>query len=382
MQRKKILILTPFPYVDEPSMGGTVTWVTGVLEELVKYKKFDTHILTVSDSIKEYTIKKRYGVTVHYEPSPKYFPALIKGTTIDNYRLLRRIRKIKPDLVHPYITLPPYGSASLFSGFPVVLSISGVVRNEAATYLGKKGMFRKLLNVPLEKFTLKRMKTIIVETPYVADSIKEMTKGNIYIIPTGIVGGFFNLKKKPQSNRLLILAGIEPRKGHHVLFKAVNTLKKDFPLLKLYVVGRVRNQAYYKQLVDYVNENDLSKNIIFTGLIPDEEVFKQMSKCTLLISSSFEESQSNVLGEAMAFGTPIVASNSGGCTYSIDDGITGYIVPKGDHEALAEKIGKLLKDNKLRGEMSIESKKAAKQKFLSKNLVKKIVGVYDGILGN
>jgi len=133
MQRKKILILTPFPYVDEPSMGGTVTWVTGVLEELVKYKKFDIHILTVSDSIKEYTIKKRYGVTVHYEPSPKYFPALIKGTTIDNYRLLRRIRKIKPDLVHPYITLPPYGSASLFSGFPVVLSISGVVRNEAAT---------------------------------------------------------------------------------------------------------------------------------------------------------------------------------------------------------------------------------------------------------
>lgn len=380
MERKKILILSTFPYVGEPNMGGTVTWVTGVLEELIKYKQFDIHILAPSTSVKKYTVKESHGVTVHYEPSSKRIPALIKGTTTDNYRMYRRIKKIKPDLVHPYNTMPPYGSASLFSGFPVVLSVSGVVRNEAATYIGGKGFFRRMLNLPIERFTLKRMKTIIVETPYVADSIKGMTKGKVHVIPTGIGENFFTLKKKPESNRLLILAGIEPRKGHHVLFKAINILKKDFPSLKLYVVGRVRDQDYNKKVVDYVKENNLGENIIFTGLISDEEVMEHMSKCSLLISSSFEESQSNVLGEAMACGTPIVATNSGGCTYSIDNGVTGFIVPKGDHKELAEKIKKLLGDDKLRKKMSIESKKAAKHKFYNENLVKRIVDVYDNVL--
>jgi D-inositol-3-phosphate glycosyltransferase len=59
--------------------------------------------------------------------------------------------------------------------------------------------------------------------------------------------------------------------------------------------------------------------------------------------------------EAMACGTPVIASKVGGLSFTVQDGITGFHVPERDPEALAEKISLLLKDHDLRCRLSAQA---------------------------
>jgi D-inositol-3-phosphate glycosyltransferase len=59
--------------------------------------------------------------------------------------------------------------------------------------------------------------------------------------------------------------------------------------------------------------------------------------------------------EAMACGSPVVASRVGGLTTTIKDGVTGHLVPEGDAEALASRLQQLLSDHRERDRMSAEA---------------------------
>jgi D-inositol-3-phosphate glycosyltransferase len=65
--------------------------------------------------------------------------------------------------------------------------------------------------------------------------------------------------------------------------------------------------------------------------------------------------------EAMACGTPVIASEIGGLAYLIQDGVTGFHVPAQDPESLAEKICLLLTNEELHKEMSVASVQYARQ---------------------
>src|ERR671936_2851919 len=67
--------------------------------------------------------------------------------------------------------------------------------------------------------------------------------------------------------------------------------------------------------------------------------------------------------EAMASGLPIVASDTGGLPEMVDDGRTGFLVPVGDAEALAQRLALLLSDDQLCGRMSSASRERVRQRF-------------------
>ena len=67
----------------------------------------------------------------------------------------------------------------------------------------------------------------------------------------------------------------------------------------------------------------------------------------IVYPSSVEEPFGLAMLEAMASGKPIVVTNSGGMPEIIQNDVNGYVVPKGNHEALANKIIKLLSCEKL-----------------------------------
>jgi len=75
------------------------------------------------------------------------------------------------------------------------------------------------------------------------------------------------------------------------------------------------------------------------------------SAATVVVVPSHYESFGMVALEAMACGTPVVASDVGGLAYLVKDGSTGFTVPVGDPYALADRLTQLLIDQELRTRM-------------------------------
>jgi glycosyltransferase involved in cell wall biosynthesis len=71
----------------------------------------------------------------------------------------------------------------------------------------------------------------------------------------------------------------------------------------------------------------------------------------------------NTVLEALACGTPAVATAVGGIPEQVEDGRSGYLVPAGDAPALAERLTQLLSDHELRGRMGIQAAEAARRRF-------------------
>ena len=78
--------------------------------------------------------------------------------------------------------------------------------------------------------------------------------------------------------------------------------------------------------------------------------------------------------EALACGTPVVAMAMGGIPEQVKEGVTGYLTPPGDAEALAAQIVRLLQDDELRQEMGGQAAEDAKKSFDLRSRWKSIRG--------
>jgi glycosyltransferase involved in cell wall biosynthesis len=94
-----------------------------------------------------------------------------------------------------------------------------------------------------------------------------------------------------------------------------------------------------------------------------------------------EASQSGVIPTAYGFKKPVVVTSAGSIPEIVDDGITGFIVPPKDVNALAEAIIKLLKDRELRRKMGENAYKKLKKDLSWDNIAEKTIQVYKETIG-
>ena len=93
---------------------------------------------------------------------------------------------------------------------------------------------------------------------------------------------------------------------------------------------------------------------------------------------SHYESFGMVALEAMAMGTPVIASEVGGLAYVVRDGFNGFLVPRRNAEALAARIADLLNDQPLRQQLSRNAQRYARDYDWS-HIAQRIAGVYDEV---
>jgi D-inositol-3-phosphate glycosyltransferase len=93
---------------------------------------------------------------------------------------------------------------------------------------------------------------------------------------------------------------------------------------------------------------------------------------------SLYESFGMVALEAMASGTPVIASEVGGLGYLVQDGVTGYTIPDSDPGMLCEKLSKLLGDNELRSAMGKRAADYANE-YAWEKITSSIIKVYDEV---
>lgn len=374
----KIAILTQYPLNPKYIRGGVESSMVGLIEELKKFDDLQIHVVTSTKFIDIEKVVNNDNLTIHYVPSPK-LPQLTTSLTIDQYKLKRKIYEINPDLVNAHMTAPLYGFPALKTKYPVIVTVHGILSEEAKTWNGLLGIVKRKIFVPMENYTLKNSKFISAVSPYVEERIKDKCKAKIFVIPNGISLDKFEVENNTIDNRLLTVGGIEPRKGLLNLLAAINIVKKENPSVKLHIVGRVRKERYFDSLKKYIKQNDLQSQIIFKGPLPDEELKKEYSECSLFVFPSREESQGIVLLEAMAAGKAVVATKVGGIPYVVENHKTGLLVEYGNVQELARAITLLLKDKNMRHNLGKCGKKIA-NKYINRDVAEEYHKVYERIM--
>ena len=197
------------------------------------------------------------------------------------------------------------------------------------------------------------------------DYVNTFFPSDYTIIPNGIDTHHFNNHTTPIDTfkdgklNILFVGRLEKRKGFDYLLKAYKLVKQEVPDCRLIAVGpgvRLRNK-YEKR----ASKNGL-KDVIFTGYATYSDLPRYYTTADIVcFPATGRESFGIVLLEAMAVGKPIVASDIGGYSSVLSDGVEGIAVPPRDANKLAEAILKLGTDEKLRQQMGARGKPKATQ---------------------
>jgi D-inositol-3-phosphate glycosyltransferase len=157
----------------------------------------------------------------------------------------------------------------------------------------------------------------------------------------------------PEDKLILFVGRIQPLKGIDVLMKALGLIKQQEPKLLdnvcVSIIGGAPQpdaeieQAEFDRLETLRADLGIGDLITFLGAKDQDKLVHYYSAAEMVVMPSHYESFGMVALEAMACGTPIIASDVGGLSFSIEDGFNGYLVPGKDPQALAEKIRMLLK---------------------------------------
>lgn len=174
-----------------------------------------------------------------------------------------------------------------------------------------------------------------------------------------------------------------PWKGHRVFLRAVRAIRDRVPRVRALVIGGQPpgGEAYVQQLVAQAAELGISDRVTFTGF--REDVADLLPALDVVVHASVEpEPFGRVITEAMAMKRPVVASAAGGPVEIIEDGRSGYLVPPGDHEALADRVVELLKDPSLAAQIGERAAREVARRFSAEAHARLMEELYERVLGS
>ncbi len=171
----------------------------------------------------------------------------------------------------------------------------------------------------------------------------------------------------PPDHRMILFVGrIQPLKGIDILIRALAVAKQREPKLLgdvcLCLIGGDPNpdseveQAELERIQKLEAELDLGDLVTRLGAKDQDTLVYYYSAAEMVVMPSLYESFGMVALEAMACGTPVIASDVGGLSLNIEDGYNGYLVPGQNPQALAEKIILLLRYPILREQLAEQAR--------------------------
>lgn len=177
---------------------------------------------------------------------------------------------------------------------------------------------------------------------------------------------------------VLFVGRLEKRKGFKYLLQAFRFVKAAVPDARLLVVGKY-DEEDLEPFVWYVKHHEL-EDVHFLGYVEGEELphyYRTADVCC--VPSTGFESFGIVLLEAMASGTPIVATSIEGYRSVLTDGNEGRLVPPGDVDELASATIALLNDPDLRRRMG-RAGQATAQQYQWETISRRILEYYETLL--
>ena len=270
------------------------------------------------------------------------------------------LKEVKPDLVLTYTIKPNIygGLACRMAHIPYAVNITGL-----GSAIENGGWLKKFV-LALYKPALKGARVVFFENAGNRDTLEATG-----VVPKGrdvvLNGAGVNLEDYPYQSypqegavRFLFVGRVMHEKGVDELFAAAKRMKQEYgDGVEFHIVGSF--EEGYKPLMDELEKAGVVK---YHGYQSDMKRFYAMASCVVL--PSYHEGMSNVLLEAAASGRPLITSDIPGCREAAEDGVSGYLCPARDADALCEAMRRFVElPENWRGEMGRRGRARMEQRF-------------------
>jgi D-inositol-3-phosphate glycosyltransferase len=322
---------------------------------------------------------------------------------VDGVQQFAREKNIKYDIIHSHYWMSGIAAASLsdlWAGVPIIhmFHTLGEMKNRIArSDSEREGSYR----LDGERQVLGRAKRVVVATVAEQTQLRFLYRANaskMKIIPPGVdVCHFYPIPAdeakafiglKPEDRMILFVGRIEPLKGIDTLIEAMSHLKfkdKKGPV-HLAIIGGdptvdVQDMnSEMARLQKMCDDLAMGQTVVFLGKRGQDTLPYYYSAAEVVVMPSLYESFGMVALEAMACGTPVVASEVGGLGFLVKNGETGFTVPDSDPMILGDKLSLLLEDDVLRAKMGEQAVKHA-QHYSWENIAAQMIDLYKDVLG-
>lgn len=160
------------------------------------------------------------------------------------------------------------------------------------------------------------------------------------VIRCGVDARFFGQgAPTPDSSRLVCIARLGEQKGHMVLLDAIHRLRQEGTAVELTLIGDGPLRADIESAIQRLG---LGSSIKLEGWRDERRVREAIAESRALVLPSFAEGLPVVLMEALALGRPVVATYVAGIPELVEPGLSGWLVPAGSVDALADALRAVL----------------------------------------
>ncbi len=310
------------------------------------------------------------GIVVHLIPNMVQPIAPVKDLrAVMEIRAL--LKRLKPDLVHAHTSKAGLLArfAGAISGIPVVFT--------AHTWSFAEGINRKqkFIALPLERIAGHGSRIITVSESNRLLALSRGVSGEQSM--TTVWNGIPDTPRRadPGSRgtvRILMVARFAEQKDQMLLLRALSDVHEDFE------VDFVGDGPSLAQVHKVANDLGLMNRVHFLG--DRSDVAELLARAHIFALSTKWEGLPLSILEAMRAGLPVIASNVGGVSESVQDGVSGFLVPVGDEEKLRAGLLKLIRNPELRREFGRAGRKRYEQDFTLNKMLAKTAGIYGEVI--
>jgi glycosyltransferase involved in cell wall biosynthesis len=300
------------------------------------------------------------------------------GNSITHTMFFSLIRnRNKYDIVHAhshlFFTTNLCAFVNKLDSPPLVITNHGLVSQTAPM------LINKIYMPTIAKWTLESADKIICYAIQEKEGLEKLgiNSNKISIIHNGINTNLFvpNSNERKHNMQILWVGRFVPGKGVEYLIDAFSLLIKDYPNLRLVMLGWGPERD---MIVKKIHQHHLQKNIIMKRFVPNQELPNIYQASDIFVLPSIEEGVPRTLLEAMACKVPVVYTNLPQVVDTVKD--AGLAVPKEDPQALADGISKIISDKSFAQRLGENGRRNVVENYSWDDTVEKTIELYEELI--
>jgi glycosyltransferase involved in cell wall biosynthesis len=310
------------------------TWQLVLLGEFEQRRDLQLHVLILRKNMSRDVSFVRSGVTFHVLKVPRASRAPSFFWT-DTVLLGRKLKQIRPDLVHAWGMERGAGLIASRLRYPYLITIQGLLTwYKQLVPLNRYERFATLL----EKISLRRCRVVTTESDFAVHFLQRNYRGLVVKQAEHAPNWLFHkVPRSPQISPMRFITVGTPgfRKGTDLLLRAFDVLGKEFPF-ELMIISSV-SEAYVESQKEFLSA-ELRRRIVCKRNLSPAEVAAELMTATIMVLPTRADTSPNAVKEAVVAGVPVVASAIGGIVDYVFPDQNGVLFPAGNLQKLIEAL--------------------------------------------